>query len=262
MNNAPSKIHLITRAYLAQWASDGYLRPVHREWGSQKLRTPAAVGWRKSWWGEDDPQLNTTCEQMCNQLETQVPDLLRRLPYEWPAAPEMRSPIAQFIVLHIVRTEGFADWLDAACDKSLSQHTEDFSPEQYQAISEQVRSPQERARRCFGMINKMSTIIASMHWTLMTFDEPLLITSDQPVVAVPLLEAGERAAITAVPEAGWMDTIEIRFPLSPRLALICSWHEPNDYGPIVDGEWRHAVNPLDGDGDGAADSGFVGVACC
>ncbi len=63
-------------------------------------------------------------------------------------------------------------------------------------------SERERAASLLGMINKLATTFGSMHWTLIRFDEPLLLTSDQPVVAVPLLDRESRH------DSGWADTVE------------------------------------------------------
>src|SRR4051794_31182464 len=79
--NAPSKIHVVTRAYLAGWALPprNRLRPVNVKYGDQKPKTPAGAGWVDQWWGEGDPALNETCERICQKLEGLVPDLLRTI---------------------------------------------------------------------------------------------------------------------------------------------------------------------------------------
>ena len=79
-----------------------------------------------------------------------------------------------------------------------------------------------------------------MQWTLLRFDEPILITSDQPVVRSPMPPGGS-SPVTAIPPSGFYQVIEIRFPLSPRLALLTSWRDA-PHGDVVDGTWQQAVN--------------------
>ena len=106
--NAPSKIHVVTRAYLAGWALPPHnrLRPVNVKYGDQKPKTPAGAGWVDQWWGEGDPALNETCEQVCQKLEGLVPDLLRTAEERWPFSDDRdRALLAQFIALHGVRND-------------------------------------------------------------------------------------------------------------------------------------------------------------
>src|SRR3954464_2415417 len=84
--NAPSKIHVVTRSYLAGWAPppNRVLRPVSVKYGDQKPKAPAAVGWVDEWWGSGDPALNAACEAACAPLEGLVPSLLRNAERLWP----------------------------------------------------------------------------------------------------------------------------------------------------------------------------------
>src|SRR4029077_5565648 len=97
------------------------------------------------------------------------------------------------------------------------------------------------AVRLISLINKLSSVFGSMHWTLLRFDDPLLITSDQPVAPVPLLTPGVIEPFAALPGGGWLDTLEVRCPLTPHLALLATWHMGPEAEPIA-GTWQDAVN--------------------
>jgi hypothetical protein len=112
----------------------------------------------------------------------------------------------------------------------------------FEQFAAHARGDWQRANSLLSPLNKLATAVASMHWTLVQFDEPLLITSDQPVVGAPILGVGERREIEAMPSTGWADTIEIRFPLTPRLALLASWHPGVECESVVPGTWEQAVN--------------------
>jgi hypothetical protein len=240
--HAPKKIHLVTQAYLRAWSSDGLLRPVSVRYGRQKLRSCAAVGWRREWWGSEDSTLNTVCEESCGKLEMVLPDALDAVEARWPLCLSDRAVIAQFLALHVLRTDAFADGFGPVRDESLARFRRRFpSQDGYERWRREMQSDRHRANKLLGMINKFATIFASMHWTLLRFEEPLLVTGDQPVCPVPLLTPGLEAPIGAVPRDGWLDTCEVRCPLTPDLALLASWHMgPPD--PVLAGTWGHAVN--------------------
>ena len=68
----------------------------------------------------------------------------------------------------------------------------------------------------------------SMQWVLVSFGEELLITGDQPVIALPTMPPGRQSNAEAVPSRGFLDTIEVRFPADPRHALLMTWRGEED----------------------------------
>jgi hypothetical protein len=239
---SPKKIHLATRAYLEGWAVDGLLRPISIRHGRQKLKAAAAVGWRHEWWGPGDPTLNRVCEESCGKLETVLPEALATVELRWPLEEEQLAVLAQFIALHVLRTEAFVEWFAPMRDSSLAAYRDRFRDQQaYDRFRRRMRSDRERGKKLLSLINKLSTLFGSMHWTLVRFDEPLLITGDQPVCPVPILTPGVVTPIAALPAEGWLDTCEIRCPLTPRLAVLLTWYMA-ETGDVVPGTWEQAVN--------------------
>jgi hypothetical protein len=243
---SPSKIHTVTRAYLAGWAPvpAGVLRPWHVEHGPQKPKDPAAVGWIHEWWGEGERELNAACEQACGQLESLTARLLANIDAQWLPPTGVRALLAQFVALHIVRSEASKSWFTQAQAGSLARIEAkwDSKKVRFEEFATRAKSERERATSLLGMINKLATLVGSMHWTLIRFQEPLLLTSDQPVVGVPLLDQDAQRDIQAMPAAGWADTVEIRFALSPRLALVATWDPGHEGEKPIDGTWHDAVN--------------------
>ena len=239
---SPKKIHVVTKAYLANWAVDGLVRPVSVRYGRQKLRTPSGLAWQSEWWGANDPGLNKACEESCGKLETLLPDALASVEAEWPPDAATRAVLAQFMALHVVRTPAFVDRFQPLRDTSIAEYRNKFpSPEAYETWRRAMQSDRERANKLLSLINKLSTIIVSMHWTLLRFDEPLLITGDQPICPVPLLTPGIGKPIAAIPRDGWLDTCEIRCAFTPRHALLATWYTGPPTDP-VSGTWSQAVN--------------------
>jgi hypothetical protein len=71
-------------------------------------------------------------------------------------------------------------------------------------------------------IPRMASLFMSMHWSLVTFPDPLVASCDQPVVCVPL-PSGRRMPIKAMPQTGFMETAEVRFPIDPWRVPLLSW---------------------------------------
>ena len=211
--------------------------------GRRSPRTPAGVGWRKEWWGAGDDVLNRVCEENCGKLETVLPATLATV--ENGMAAGSRRPRGARSVPRPARTAHRRvppTRFTPTRDSSIAQYRDRFpNRHSYERFRRQMRSDRERSVKLLSLINKLSTVFASMHWTLLRFDEPLLVTGDQPVCPVPILTPGIESPVAAAPQAGWMDTSEIRCALTPRLALLMSWHLGPTEGPVA-GTWGEAVN--------------------
>jgi hypothetical protein len=57
----------------------GYLQARDVRADRARLRSPAAVGWRRDWWGAGNPELNARCERDCGKIETPLPGLLANI---------------------------------------------------------------------------------------------------------------------------------------------------------------------------------------
>lgn len=71
---------------------------------------------------------------------------------------------------------------------------------------------------------KVTVILASMHWTLLEFSRPWLVTSDHPVVMWPLSERARTPQPTSM-DAGVLETLEVRVPVSPHQAILMTWKD-------------------------------------
>jgi len=236
-----TKVHLVTEHYLKAWAVDGKVGRHNVQYGRRDPAAPGGVGYRRQWWGKGDPELNRMCEDACGRLETVVPPVLSGVVDLWPLSDEYRAILAEFIALHIVRTDGFRDWFtERRRVTAESRRGEISNVETYQRFLREVMSDRERSKRILSLLNKIATVVGSMHWTLLVFDEPVLITGDQPVTIVPYLDTNGWAAIKAFPETGIGDIIELRFPITPRAAVVASWFTGATLSPVP-GRWPSAA---------------------
>jgi Protein of unknown function (DUF4238) len=70
------------------------------------------------------------------------------------------------------------------------------------------------------------TFLGSMRWALVEFEQPLLASSDHPVHIWPMSERTLRPDTTMV--AGVHESLEVKWPLSPTLALVGCWSDLPD----------------------------------
>ena len=87
---------------------------------------------------------------------------------------------------------------------------------------------------------KVSSILGSMRWRLLRFDDPLLAYSDQPVVVWPA-EVRRFDRAPAKPTFGPLGAVEVRAPLSPTLAVLMTWPDEPDIEAPVHAEARYAA---------------------
>lgn len=77
------------------------------------------------------------------------------------------------------------------------------------------------------MAPKLGSVLSLMRWELIEFDWPVLAYSDHPVVVWP-------AAVTSSDKPferqgfGPVGALEVRAPLSPRLAVLMTWVDESD----------------------------------
>ena len=79
-----------------------------------------------------------------------------------------------------------------------------------------------------------------MHWSLVTFRRPMLVTSDHPVVLWPAVKPVMRPSSGA--RCGLLETLEVRYPLTSYACLVMTWQEGPDPERPVSGKQHHAKN--------------------
>jgi hypothetical protein len=234
--------HIASRCYLAGWAdSAGQIAVVSKERGSIGVRRPERVGFRDRFWGQS-VDLRARVERTFGRVESAAADLIPALSERWPLpAPSPSEPAAhdltvllQFVALHLVRTPAWRDVLlrarQASVERSIHATTEHADD-----VISHVMTDGFVASMTLANVPRVASVLGGMHRTLLRFDAPLLVTSDQPVTPVPLVRgADQMAPIGVVPADGLMAMFECRFPVSPRYALLFTWLDASDGEEIVD----------------------------
>lgn len=219
--------HIASAGYLKSWTGEtGHLARVLLEApGETELKRPSRVGFRRRFFS--DPKVARAAERRFSVYESEGISGLEQLGRSWPPTDQERLDIAKLVAVHMVRNPAFVEATMSASSTAISdnldEYREQLTESQTQELIAHLTGEVFRIDHMFDLVPKHASLIASMHWTLLEFPEPLLATSDQPVTVVPLLPDGTTARVVAMPQTGYLMTEEVRFALDPHRALVFTW---------------------------------------
>ena len=158
------------------------------------------VGVRSNAYRRQRPKTGETIydtEWSIEQLENEALPVISNLAARWPLGFEDKSRVAQFVGLQHVRGPGFRAWHEQYIQPTIDAVRNDpvgktitppgESPEEVASkFIEHISSDTFRLVKMIGAARTVAVAFGSMHWTLVTFAKPRLVTSDQPVVVWPL----------------------------------------------------------------------------
>lgn len=240
--------HILPRGQLRPFSVDGMI-DCHFVDGTETRRIGINdAGVRSGFYVEkrDDGSRSPAFELAMNPAETKGIEMLREIEERWPLSINDRGPIAELLGLQAVRSPAWRAWFDRERRRSLEEKVVSTpfpgAPawRRFEAYSE---SDHFRLDSMARQIHKMGSLFGSMHWTLVRLRADRLLIADQPVVPVPF-PGREGAPAAAVPRVGFGNTIEVYFPVTPRLALVMTWLEEPDDGPPREGRvhWVKNIN--------------------
>ncbi|HST34942.1 MAG TPA: DUF4238 domain-containing protein [Solirubrobacteraceae bacterium] len=238
-SNTPRKHHTVTAGYLRRFALNKRI-DIHR--GSATTRKGArGVAFQLDYWGS--PDVAAKMEAWLGKEEDRALDVLSDLGSLWPLRGDDRGALGIFMAIHVVRTPaygGLIRQMGARADEEiLTENATELglSPEEVEVYAELLRGDDIHAHTLTRQARYIGSYLASMHWSLVEFEEPL-ITSDQPVVLLPPIPVPITPASAQFP-TGLAATFEGRFTLDPHHALVMSWDE-NPTEPTVQGTYAQA----------------------
>ncbi len=241
---APKRHHTVSAGYIGRFARNRRVS-VHTVTGDISETGPRAVGFQNDFWGSDE--LATEVEQAFNKVENPVLRMLRSLPEHWPLSAEGRAALAQFVAVHVIRTPAFGAFARQAGDRALAGSVREIAEkhrvpeERVAAIAQEMKGQRNHVRTLLGQIGRIGSMFSNMQWNLVQFDHDWLITSDQPVVMLPL-RGGAVSPASSVPTSGFRDIMEVLFTLDPRQLLLMTWADAPDSGQPLSGGYRHACS--------------------
>jgi hypothetical protein len=130
--------------------------------------------------------------------------------------------------MHIVRMPSYGAFVremgERATRDALAETGHDLNAEQTAEAEAWLRGDGVHADTLWRHVMRFASFLCSMHWTLIELEEDWLITGDQPVVLLPPVPQPITPASALLP-AGLSYTLEGRFTLDPRRALLMTWSE-------------------------------------
>ena len=209
--------------------------------GLLTLEGVAGVGRQFDYWGSNR-QLSDAVEQSMTGCEATAIRILRSLDTRWPVSDTERVAVVQFVAIHVARTPTFRIFLRRTTEEAIEERVRpQVQSAAFHTAANVFRGDGMHANALLRQISRIACVLASMQWSLVRFDSDCLITSDQPVVVMPL-KATAITPASAMPESGFADTIEIRFPVDPRTLLLLSWAESEDHAVPLEGSLDVASN--------------------
>lgn len=164
---------------------------------------------------------------------------LGRIRELWPLSAENKAAVAELLALQVVRGPREFARLDAIVEAELevfAQFTDHppgdgvvdgrLTEEALAQLREDMTGSANRMTRMLKHARMGTSIVGSMQWSLVEFDEPVLVTSDHPVHLWPLDQRSLRPQATATP--GFRETLEVKWPLGPSVALLATWRDVAD----------------------------------
>jgi hypothetical protein len=239
--------HVASRCYLDAWTDDdGQLVVARRPNGETRRQRPVTVGYRNYFWGHH-PEIRAAAERDIGRVETRSAPVLHALAERWPLerGSDEWFALLELVAVHAIRTPGWRERMVAEQEALIGRDAEKLRREFGEHFDDAVaflRSDRQRVALLMGLIPKLASLLGSMHLTLLHFERPCLVTSDQPLTPVALLPAGLQPPIAAIPASGFLATREYRFPVGPRDALLLTWLDEPDDGPAIRGNYRLACD--------------------
>lgn len=140
----------------------------------------------------------------------------------WPITPEIREQLAAWIAIQYLRTAARRQTIAAVDSLVVAITGRDGGPQH--TLAEQSPQHPYRTTHLEAMLTGFLPAARSIYargWTFIQFTRKALITSDTPVVLLPIPDADERTPLGLTSNGG------IMMPLDRRVALLLTEH-PKD----------------------------------
>jgi hypothetical protein len=234
----------MTAGYLRRFTAGGKVRVDHLTAGLED-EGPAGVGYAVNVWPE---RVAAEVESLFGSVESDALGALRRLPGRWPLDVDSRAAIAQFIAIHMVRMPAFMASIRQLGEEATREIVNKESPrgrldaQGLALIEGRLRSEDTHMNSLLRQVPRIASMLSSMRWSLVRFEDAALATCDQPVVLLPPAEVAYITPASSIPDYGAMNSMEVRFPLDPNLLLLLTWHEDADDTGCLSGTFAQACS--------------------
>lgn len=229
---------MVPKFVLERFAKDGLITLETR--GHKRVVSTSKAATRKNFYRRTRPDSSRIddVEHSLSVLENQVAPTLNRVERDWPMANEDKAILAQHFGMQVVRVPKWRDWFNGfIADRLRDTHSDPFirldsgivlpiSMADRAEVASHLTSDTNRLHRMLRLGIRIASILGSMHWRLLVFDEPIIGISDHPVAQVPIswTVAAKEASFTH----GAANCLEVYAPVSPWSVVLMTWiNEPD-----------------------------------
>jgi hypothetical protein len=244
--------HIVPAGYLRNFAEGEMIVKHELESGRARERPVKKVGTRRRAYSRTRPtgERIDDVEWSLGRLENKI-QVVRFAEQRFPFSELDRSIIAQFAGSQHVRVPKWKRQHEALVDQ-LEREMETQGLDRFSPIANEIlmRRLVEGAKaqgtdsaRLRGMQRWLiaeCALFYAMHWTLIRFHRPMLITCDHPVVLWPA-SIGARE-LSPADGTGLRNIVEARYPLTAHLCLLMTWREGPDAPTMINGNREMAFN--------------------
>lgn len=244
--------HIVPAGYLRNFATGEMIVKHELESDRVRERPVKKVGTRRRAYSRTRPsgERIDDVEWSLRHLENKV-QVVRFAAQRFPFSELDRSIIAQFAGSQHVRGPKWKRQHEALVDQ-LEQEMETKGLERFSPVANEILkghlvehakaqgTDSGRLKDMQRWLNAESAFFYAMHWTLIRFHRPTLITCDHPVVLWPAT-IGARE-LSPADGTGLRNVVEARYPLTAQLCLLMTWRDGPDAPAMVNGNREMAFN--------------------
>jgi hypothetical protein len=254
------RAHVVPRCYLQQFAEHGNIAARVDGSALSKIIRLDDAAVRRYFYRRTraDGTPIDDVEWSLSKIEGVVAPLLKTLRDRWPLdLLTEKAVLAEFFAIQLVRGPRWKDWhkdftKGFVDEKRVDQRSDsDEGSVRVQSVLDQDESDvleryllddTQRLVQMIGLGWKIAGLLGSMHWALIEFGAPVVATSDHPVVLWPRDVRARQAEPTPM-NLGLFETLEVRIPVAPTLAILMTWADrPDREHDRLRGTRRHAAS--------------------
>lgn len=185
----PAKHHLVPKFYLRHFADDGTIRVLSKKRWKAHLNSVDKASCRTHFYSRSlpDGRRSYAMESWMSQIEGSAGSVFNKLNAGEPPTPDERTILSVFIALQIARSN---EWRTVLDDVLLGLRDKLLAIEQPDPLSK--TAVQELAKGIHidsivgSVVDFARVLLTRSFWMLMVFKSPQLLTSDAPIVILPL----------------------------------------------------------------------------
>ena len=236
--------HVISAGYIRNWAVDDVVECELVPDGRRLQLAPSRVGVRKKFYAASPTAEGTrpaaAAEQARADVETRALPLLRDLADRWPLRDgSERAWVALWLAMTLCASPRRRQEIPETVDR-FYRALESEDP-LLAALTvgkrHELSEPDFELDSMFEDVTTVASLIGQMHWTLLRFGRPALISSDHPISSVLWTRDMSRSA--GAPSLLVLDSLEIRVALGPTSALLLTWADADDRVDVVRAARHH-----------------------